>query len=57
MRLVGNPGDAIARYANKEKLDLVVMGSHGFTNFKSAVLGSVATRVAAEAECPILIIR
>ncbi len=33
------------------------MGSHGFTNFKSAVLGSVATRVAAEAECPILIIR
>ena len=57
VRLVGNPGDAIARYANKEKLDLVVMGSHGFTNFKSAVLGSVATRVAAEAECPILIIR
>ena len=47
VRLVGNPGDAIARYANKEKLDLVVMGSHGFTNFKSAVLGSVATRVAA----------
>lgn len=43
VRLVGNPGDAIARYANKEKLDLVVMGSHGFTNFKSAVLGSVAT--------------
>ena len=33
------------------------MGSHGYTNFKSAVMGSVATHVAAEGNVPLLIIR
>ncbi|MDY6009771.1 MAG: universal stress protein [Duodenibacillus sp.] len=55
--LVGNPGDEIAAFAKKKKLDLVVMGSHGYGRFKSAVMGSTATRIAAKGDVPILLIR
>lgn len=55
--LSGDPSDQIADYAEENKLDLIVMGSHGYTNFKSAVMGSVATHVAAQGNVPILIIR
>jgi len=55
--LAGNPGDEIAAYAKKKRLDLLVMGSHGWGAFKSAVLGSVAMRVAAHCQTPLLLIR
>jgi len=58
VRLIGNsPGDEIAAYATKKKLDLLVMGSHGYGALKSAVLGSVATRAAARCSTPLLMIR
>jgi nucleotide-binding universal stress UspA family protein len=52
-----NAGDEIATYATGKKLDLLVMGSHGLGLLKSAVLGSVATRVAARCSTPLLLIR
>jgi nucleotide-binding universal stress UspA family protein len=56
--LAGNDaGDEIAAYAAKQKLDLLVMGSHGHGLLKSAVLGSVTTRVAARCSTPLLLIR
>ena len=55
--LVGNPSDEIAAFAKKNKVDLIVMGSHGYTRFKSAVMGSTATHIAAEGNVPLLIIR
>jgi nucleotide-binding universal stress UspA family protein len=57
VRLVGNAGDQLSAYSRKRKLDLLVAGSHGYHAFKSAVLGSVATRVAANCETPLLLIR
>ena len=54
--LAGNPGDEIAAYA-KKKLDLLVMGSHGYGAFKAAVMGSVATRVAHSSDVPLLLVR
>ena len=54
--LVGNPGDELSDYA-KKKLDVLVLGSHGYGAFKAAVLGSVATRVAAHCATPLLLIR
>ena len=54
--LVGEAGKEIATYA-KKKLDLVVMGSHGYGRFKSAVMGSTAMRVASSGNVPILLIR
>ena len=55
--LVGNPGDELSDYAKKKKLDVLVLGSHGYGAFKAAVLGSVATRVAAHCSTPLLLIR
>lgn len=55
--LVGNPGDEIAAYAKKKKLDVLVLGSHGYGAFKAAVMGSTATRVAAQGDVPLLLVR
>jgi nucleotide-binding universal stress UspA family protein len=52
-----NPGDAIAAYATKNKLDVIAMGSHGEGKFRSAMLGSTATRVAAKCHTALLFIR
>jgi nucleotide-binding universal stress UspA family protein len=58
VKLVGNaPGDRIATYAQQNRLDLLVMGSHGYGALKSVALGSVATRVAARCQTPLLVIR
>lgn len=57
-RLISNaPGDAIAAHAKDERLDLLVMGSHGYGALKSVVLGSVATRIAAKCNTPLLVVR
>ena len=37
--------------------DLIVMGTHGRTGFKRAIMGSVAARVVALATCPVLTLR
>lgn len=55
--LVGNPGDELAAYAKKKKLDVLVMGSHGYGAFKAAVMGSTAMRVAAQGDVPLLLVR
>ena len=56
VRLIGDPGDELSAYA-KEKLDLLVLGSHGYGAFKAAVMGSVATRVTALCSVPLLLVR
>jgi nucleotide-binding universal stress UspA family protein len=55
--LAGAAGDQIAAYSRKHQLDLLVMGSHGYGAFKAALLGSVATRVAAHCATPLLLVR
>ena len=56
VRLAGIAGDELSAYA-KKKLDLLAMGSHGYGALKNAVLGSVATRVLAHGEVPLLLVR
>jgi nucleotide-binding universal stress UspA family protein len=55
--LSGEPGEQIAAFAKKRRLDLLVMGSHGYGRLKTATLGSVAIRVAARCTTPLLLIR
>jgi nucleotide-binding universal stress UspA family protein len=55
--LIGPAGDEVAAYARKKKLDVLVMGSHGYGAVKAAVLGSVAQRVAGHCATPLLLIR
>lgn len=53
----GRPGVEIARYASRAGLDLLVLGSHGHGALTSALLGSVAWRVAAGCDTPLLLLR
>ncbi|GMV44867.1 MAG: hypothetical protein AMXMBFR66_02650 [Pseudomonadota bacterium] len=55
--VVGNPGEEIAQFARTAKLDILVMGSHGHGALTGALLGSVASRVAATCSTPLLLIR
>jgi len=53
---VGEPFWDICRTAEEEKVDLIVMGSHGRTGLAHVLLGSVAERVVRHAPCPVLVI-
>ncbi len=55
--LQGKAGDEIAKYADAEKLDLLIMGSHGRSNVEAAFAGSVVMRVAAQGTVPLFIVR
>lgn len=47
----------IAQTARDEGADLVVVGSHGHGALRKIMLGSVTTRVLAEAAMPVLVVR
>ena len=50
----GNPHDDILAYANEHDIDLIVMGTHGRTGVKRALLGSVTEDVVRHSEIPVL---
>ena len=41
----------------EERADMIVMGTHGHTGVKHALIGSVAEKVVRSADCPVLTIR
>jgi nucleotide-binding universal stress UspA family protein len=47
----------IVEVAAEEKVDLIVMATHGRTGFSHLFMGSVAERVVRTASCPVLTIR
>jgi nucleotide-binding universal stress UspA family protein len=51
----GEPARAILTRANEVNADLIAVGSHGHGWFDRMLLGSVSTRVLAEAGCSVLI--
>jgi len=52
----GPPSAAIVRAAKKNRVDLVVMGTHGRTGVQRLLMGSVADRVIRTASCPVLVV-
>lgn len=55
---IGSPGgQTLALLEEDRSIDLVVMGSHGHTGIKRALLGSVAEKVVRHARCPVLVSR
>ena len=50
-------GSAIVDYAERENVDLIVIGTRGRTGFKKILLGSVASDVVTYAHCPVLIVK
>lgn len=53
--LEGMPGNQIPEVARIEKIDLIVMGSRGVTDFAGLFLGSVAHQVLHKSDCPVFI--
>jgi nucleotide-binding universal stress UspA family protein len=55
--VLGKPFEQIIRYARQEKIDLIVIGTHGHSALVSMLLGSVAEKVIRKAPCAVLSVR
>jgi nucleotide-binding universal stress UspA family protein len=53
----GTTPDSILSFAQTQKADLIVMGTHGRRGFDHLMLGSVTDRVMRKATCPVLVVR
>jgi nucleotide-binding universal stress UspA family protein len=53
----GDPREALIRLVTDERVDLVVMGSHGRTGFSKLLLGSVSSHVVTHAHCSVLVVK
>lgn len=54
---IGEIADTILNVAKKERVDLIVLGSHGRGAVKGILLGSVSSKVIAQTEIPVTIVR
>jgi universal stress protein A len=52
----GHPYVEIIRYAHTNAIDMIVMGTHGYTGLTHMVMGSVAENVVRRSPCPVLTI-
>ena len=52
----GNASDCTLAFAQKESLEVIVMGTHGRRGFDRLVLGSTTDRVVRKATCPVLVV-
>jgi universal stress protein A len=55
--VVGTPYRKIVEVAEAERVDLIVMSTHGRTGLSHLVMGSVAERIVRTAPCPVLTMR
>jgi nucleotide-binding universal stress UspA family protein len=53
----GHPASVIEEEAERQRADLVVIGTRGLTGLKHLLLGSVAERVVQRVHCPVLTVK
>lgn len=53
-KAVGEPAVEIVEFARETRQDLLVLGTHGRTGLRHALVGSIAERVVRRAGCPVL---
>jgi nucleotide-binding universal stress UspA family protein len=53
----GQPADEIVEFVEKNKIDLIVMATHGRSGVGRWVFGSVSDRVMRETKAPVLMVR
>ncbi len=53
---MGNSANCILSCAQKENIEVIVMGTHGRRGFDRLVLGSTTDRVMRKAACPVLVV-
>jgi nucleotide-binding universal stress UspA family protein len=54
---VGSPARVILETAERERCDLIVVGTHGRSGLRRLMIGSVAEHVIRHARCPVLTVR
>lgn len=54
---VSDPRHALLETAEKEKADLIVLGSHGRSGIAKLLIGSVASHVVTHAHCNVLVVK
>ena len=47
----------IVEYAEKEKINIIIIGRRGISGFKRMLLGSVASGVVTYAHCPVFVVK
>ena len=57
LSVVGSPAVEVVRVAKREKVHMVVMGTHGHGILGRALMGSVAQRVVTDSEVPVLLVK
>jgi nucleotide-binding universal stress UspA family protein len=57
LSVLGAPHLRIANVAEQEKVDMIVLGSHGRNALGRLMLGSVAERVSRTSSVPVLVVR
>jgi nucleotide-binding universal stress UspA family protein len=55
--LDGDPADEILRYADRNGIDLIAVGSRGLGGLKGLFLGSVSHKLIEDAKCPCLVVK
>ena len=53
---VGNAKDIVIEKAKKEKVDYIVVGTHGRTGFSHVVMGSTAEYIVRHATMPVMVV-
>lgn len=52
---IGEPRIAITEFAQKNKYDMIVIGSRGLGTIESILIGSVSSYVVKHSKCPVLV--
>jgi nucleotide-binding universal stress UspA family protein len=55
--LIGSAGDKIVEFANRQNVDLIVMGSRGLKGISRFVMGSASRSVSERAKCTVMIVK
>jgi len=55
--LQGSPASKIAEFAEKQNVDLIVIGSRGLGGIKGKILGSVANSIVHESKVSVLVVK
>ena len=53
----GDPREVLLRMVGDERVDLIVLGSHGRTGLAKLLLGSVSSHVVTHAHCSVLVVK
>jgi nucleotide-binding universal stress UspA family protein len=54
--LVGDVAEEIIRHAEESRMDLIIMGTHGYKGLEKVMFGSVAEKVVRSSPCPVMTI-